>query len=123
MKQLSEMGSAADIDYLFWVGCSGSFDARSKLVSVAFAKIMQQSGIRFAILGTEEKCNGDPARRTGNEYLAQTLMIENIEKLRSIAHNMCGTEIGKSDTTGLNWNGQNDAHLFDLGDFKVGSDD
>ncbi|MBL0175115.1 MAG: (Fe-S)-binding protein [Ignavibacteria bacterium] len=83
VPQLSELGSAEGIDYLFWVGCSGSFDARYKKVSVAFARILQRAGLRFAILGTEEKCNGDAARRTGNEYLAQTLMRENIETLNA----------------------------------------
>jgi Fe-S oxidoreductase len=83
IPELSSLGSADDIDYLFWVGCAGSFDARYKKVSVAFARILKDAGIRFAILGREEKCNGDPARRTGNEYLAQMLMNENIEKLNS----------------------------------------
>jgi Fe-S oxidoreductase len=81
IPQLSEIGSAADIDVLFWVGCAGAFDARYRKVSVAFAQIMKKAGIRFAILGTEEKCTGDSARRTGNEYLAQTLIRENIETL------------------------------------------
>lgn len=80
---LAELGSAEEIDYLFWVGCSGSFDARYKKVSVALAKIMQEAGLRFAILGKEEKCNGDSARRSGNEYLAQMLMVDNIETLNS----------------------------------------
>ncbi len=70
-------------EILFWVGCSGSFDARYKKVSQAFAKIMQKAGVDFRILGTEEKCNGDTARRLGNEYLAQTLMQENIEKINN----------------------------------------
>ena len=83
IPQLSELGSAEGLDYLFWVGCSGSFDARYKKVSVAFARIMQRAGLRFAILGTEEKCNGDAARRSGNEYLAQMLMRENIETLNN----------------------------------------
>ncbi len=83
IPQLSELGSAEDVDYLFWVGCAGSYDARYKKVSVAFSKIMQKAGVRFAILGTEEKCNGDAARRTGNEYLAQMLMKENIELMNS----------------------------------------
>lgn len=83
IPQLSELGSADEIDYLFWVGCAGSFDVRYKKVSVALARIMQKTGVRFAILGREEKCNGDAARRAGNEYLAQTLMIDNIEKLNS----------------------------------------
>ncbi len=68
-------------EILFWVGCSGSFDARYQKVSQAFAKIMQKADVDFRILGTEEKCNGDTARRLGNEYLAQTLMQENIEKM------------------------------------------
>ena len=83
IPQLSELGSAEDIDYLFWVGCAGSFNARYKKVSVALASIMKQAGLRFAILGKEEKCNGDAARRSGNEYLAQMLMVDNIEKLNS----------------------------------------
>jgi Fe-S oxidoreductase len=83
IPQLSELGSADEIDYLFWVGCAGSFDARYKKVSVALAHIMRKAGIRFAILGKEEKCNGDAARRAGNEYLAQTLMVDNIEKLNA----------------------------------------
>ncbi len=78
---LADLGSAEGIDYLFWVGCAGSFDDRYKNVSRAFSAIMKKSGIRFAILGHEEKCNGDPARRTGNEYLAQMFMQENIERL------------------------------------------
>ena len=68
-------------EVLFWVGCMGSFDDRAKKITVAFARIMQAAGIEFAILGQEEKCNGDPARRLGNEYLYQTLARENIETL------------------------------------------
>ncbi|MBR9979342.1 MAG: 4Fe-4S dicluster domain-containing protein [Bacteroidetes bacterium] len=83
IPSLSELGTAEDIDYLFWVGCAGSFDARYKKVSVALAGIMKTAGIRFAILGKEEKCNGDAARRAGNEYLAQMLMAENIETLNA----------------------------------------
>ena len=66
---------------LFWVGCAGSFDARAKKITQAFAEIMQIAGINFRILGNEEKCTGDPARRMGNEYLAQMLIKENIETL------------------------------------------
>jgi Fe-S oxidoreductase/nitrate reductase gamma subunit len=68
-------------EVLFWVGCMGSFDARSKKITVSFARIMQAAGIRFAILGQEEKCNGDPARRMGNEYLYQMLAKDNIALL------------------------------------------
>ncbi|MFQ5799650.1 MAG: (Fe-S)-binding protein, partial [Bacteroidota bacterium] len=70
-----------DMQVLFWVGCAGSYDSRYKKVSEAFAKLMQKAGVKFAILGTEEKCTGDPARRIGNEYLAQTLIKENVTTL------------------------------------------
>jgi Fe-S oxidoreductase len=75
------IANAQEADVLFWVGCAGSFDNRYKKVSVAFTKLMQQANVKFAILGTEEKCSGDSARRIGNEYLAQTLMKENVETL------------------------------------------
>ncbi|MDP1676840.1 MAG: (Fe-S)-binding protein [Bacteroidota bacterium] len=78
---MAQVGDAKNIDVLFWVGCAGAYDARYKKVSVAFSKLMKHAGISFAILGTEEKCNGDAARRMGNEYLAQTMMVENIETL------------------------------------------
>jgi len=78
IKTLSE---DANGEYLFWVGCAGSYDPRYQKVSQTFAKLMQTAGIDFRILGTEEKCNGDTARRLGNEYLAQMLMQENIETL------------------------------------------
>lgn len=68
-------------EILFWVGCAGSFDDRYKKVSKAFAKLLQKAGVDFRILGTEEKCNGDTARRLGNEYLAQMLIMENIDTL------------------------------------------
>lgn len=70
-------------EILFWVGCSGSYDARYQKVSQAFSKIMQKANVNFRILGTEEKCNGDTARRLGNEYLAQNLMQENIATLNN----------------------------------------
>jgi len=68
-------------DVLFWVGCMGSFDDRAKKIAVAFARILKSAGIRFAILGQEESCNGDPARRMGNEYLYQMLARQTIETL------------------------------------------
>lgn len=68
-------------EILFWVGCAGSFDSRYQKVTQAFARIMQKANVDFRILGTEEKCNGDTARRLGNEYLAQIMMKENIETL------------------------------------------
>jgi Fe-S oxidoreductase len=75
------MADGGEVDVLFWVGCAGSYDARYQKVSRAFARLMQIAGVRFAILGTEEKCNGDPARRMGNEYLAQSLITENVATL------------------------------------------
>ena len=69
-------------EILFWVGCVGSFDARNQRVATSMVKILQASGIRFGILGNEEGCCGDPARRIGNEYLYQTTAEANIEILK-----------------------------------------
>ena len=79
MAELHERGERPDV--LFWVGCMGSFDDRAKKITVAFATIMQRCDISFAILGQEEHCHGDPARRMGNEYLYQTLAKDTIETL------------------------------------------
>lgn len=75
------MAEDPNTEYLFWVGCAGSFDARYQKVTKAFTQILQKAGVDFRILGTEEKCNGDTARRLGNEYLAQMMMTENVETL------------------------------------------
>lgn len=80
---IPRLSQAPDAEVLFWVGCAGSYDNRYKKVTQAFAKLLNQAGIKFAILGTEEKCTGDPARRIGNEYLAQMLMKENIATLNN----------------------------------------
>ena len=79
MAEVAARGHSPEI--LFWVGCMGSFDDRSKKIAVAVARILQAAGIDFAILGQEESCNGDPARRMGNEYLYQILAKQNIETL------------------------------------------
>ena len=79
MAELVEKGEKADI--LFWVGGMGSFDDRAKKITVAFARILQAANVRFAILGQEETCHGDPARRMGNEYLYQMLAKGVIETL------------------------------------------
>ena len=79
MAQLHARGERPDV--LFWVGCMGSFDDRAKKITVAFTRILQACGIRFAILGQEEHCHGDPARRMGNEYLYQMLAKDTIETL------------------------------------------
>ncbi len=76
-----------EFDVLYWVGCAGSFDDRAKKVSVAFTKLLQKANVDFAILGTEESCNGDLARRTGNEYLADTMIQQNVEVLNQYKFN------------------------------------
>jgi len=75
------MAAGQKPDVLFWVGCAGSYDARAQKVSRAFATILQNIGISFAILGDEEQCTGDPARRAGNEFIFQMLALQNIETL------------------------------------------
>jgi Fe-S oxidoreductase len=79
VKILSAVGQA---EYLYWVGCYGSFDERNKKVARAVVRLLQAAGVDFAILGTEEKCTGEPARRAGHEYLYQTLAQGNIETLK-----------------------------------------
>ncbi|HZH88298.1 MAG TPA: (Fe-S)-binding protein [Chitinophagaceae bacterium] len=74
-------GKQADI--LFWVGCAGSFDQRAQRVTKAFTKILQKVGVNFAILGKEEGCTGDPARRAGNEFLFQMMAYNNIAVLNN----------------------------------------
>jgi len=71
------------IDVLFWVGCAGSYDDRYRKVTKAFAELMELAGVSFRILGTEERCTGDPARRLGNEYLAQMMIQMNVETLNA----------------------------------------
>jgi Fe-S oxidoreductase len=79
---VAEMAAAGQQpDILFWVGCMGSFDDRAKKITVAFARILQAADVKFAILGQEESCHGDPARRMGNEYLYQMLAKGVIETL------------------------------------------
>src|SRR5207247_11264002 len=67
--------------YLFWVGCAGSFDDRNRKATLAFARILQRAHVPFAILGTEEKCTGDPARRMAYEYLFQAMATADVETL------------------------------------------
>lgn len=73
--------SGEEAEILFWVGCAGSFDERAQKITKAVAKILHHAGIRFAILGTEESCTGDPAKRAGNEFLFQMLAMQNITTL------------------------------------------
>lgn len=79
IPMLSELSEPPE--YLFWVGCAGSFDDRQKKVTESFAKILKAANVPFAILGTEEGCTGDPARRIGNEYLYWMLATGNIETM------------------------------------------
>ncbi len=71
-------------EYLYWVGCAGSFDDRNKRASRAIAKLLQRAGLDFAILGPSELCTGDPARRSGNEYIFQMLAMQNVEALNGL---------------------------------------
>ncbi|MCB1176125.1 MAG: (Fe-S)-binding protein, partial [Leptospiraceae bacterium] len=75
------MAENPEADILYWVGCAGAFDDRSKNTAVSFVKIMQKAGVNFGILGTEENCSGDSARRGGNEYLYQTLAQANVDTM------------------------------------------
>ncbi|HLM63645.1 MAG TPA: 4Fe-4S dicluster domain-containing protein [Acidimicrobiales bacterium] len=79
-----EPGDTFDHEYLYWVGCAGSFDDKNQKVTVAMAKLMKRAGLDFAILGPSENCTGDPARRSGNEYIFQMLAMQNIESLNGM---------------------------------------
>jgi Fe-S oxidoreductase/nitrate reductase gamma subunit len=79
--EVLEPSDAFDHEYLYWVGCAGSFDDKNKKVSQAMAKLLQRAGVDFAILGPSEMCTGDPARRSGNEYIFQMLAMQNVETL------------------------------------------
>ena len=82
VKVLGEPGVTAE--YLYWVGCAGSFDDRNRKVTISTAKLLHNAGVDFAILGKNELCTGDPARRTGNEYVFQGLALQNIETLNDL---------------------------------------
>ncbi len=84
VRQMSEVVAAGEtVDYLFFVGCLGSFVARNQKVTLALTRILQNAGISFAILGKEESCNGDPARRMGHEFLAQQLAMKMVDKMNA----------------------------------------
>jgi Fe-S oxidoreductase len=74
----------AEVEYLYWVGCAGGLEDRSKKVTKAFAELLNVAGVEFAVLGAEETCTGDPARRLGNEFLFQMQGMQNVETLNSI---------------------------------------
>ncbi|MFM2361566.1 MAG: hypothetical protein RLZZ316_468 [Bacteroidota bacterium] len=77
------MASGEQPDILFWVGCAGSFDQRAQKITKAFASILNKVGYKYAILGKEELCTGDPARRAGNEFLFQMMAYQNIQVLNN----------------------------------------
>ena len=78
-----KMAEGKSPEVLFWVGCAGSFDDRAKKITKAFAKILIEAKVDFAVLGTEESCTGDPAKRSGNEFLFQMQAVTNIEVLNA----------------------------------------
>jgi len=81
MAEMTARGESPEV--LFWVGCAGSFDSRAQKITRAIAKILQHTGVSFAVLGTEESCTGDPAKRAGNEFLFQMQALTNIQVLNA----------------------------------------
>ncbi len=81
MAEMLAQGKQPEV--LFWVGCAGSFDDRSKKITKAFVRILNRANVSFAVLGTEESCTGDPAKRAGNEFLFQMQAMMNIEVLNA----------------------------------------
>ena len=75
--------SGENPEILFWVGCAGSFDQRAQKITKAFASILNKVGIKYAILGKEEMCTGDPVRRAGNEFMFQMMAYQNIQVLNN----------------------------------------
>jgi len=85
MAEMAAEGKQPEV--LFWVGCAGSFDDRAKKITKAFVKLLQHAGVSFAVLGTEESCTGDPAKRAGNEFLFQMQAAMNIQVLNGYGVN------------------------------------
>ena len=79
MAEMASRGESPEV--LFWVGCAGSFDTRAQKITLAIAKILTRADVKFAVLGTEESCTGDPAKRAGNEFLFQMQAMTNIQVL------------------------------------------
>jgi Fe-S oxidoreductase len=94
------MAENPDADVLYWVGCMGSFDERNKKVATSVAKILKAADVNFAILGPEESCTGDPARRIGNEYLWQMMAQQNIETLDGYGFNQTKAHNGHNGGNG-----------------------
>jgi Fe-S oxidoreductase len=83
LTKVKDVGSAEELDIVFWSGCAGAFDKRYRNVTKSFAKLLNEAGVKFGVLGSEEKCTGDPARRLGNEFLATQFIEQNIETLKN----------------------------------------
>ncbi len=84
IRTMADMIAAGDKpEVLFWVGCAGSFDDRAKKITKAFSKILNKANVKFAVLGTEEGCTGDPAKRSGNEFLFQMQAMMNIQVMNA----------------------------------------
>jgi len=84
IRTMAEMAAAGEKpDILFWVGCAGSFDDRAMKISRSLVKLLNAAEVKFAVLGTEESCSGDPAKRAGNEFLFQMQAMQNIEVLNA----------------------------------------
>ena len=81
----TDVESAADVDYLFWVGCAGAYEDRAKKTTQAVAELLNIAGVDFAVLGDGETCTGDSARRSGNEFLFQMLGMQNVETLNEVS--------------------------------------
>src|SRR5271170_4785192 len=81
MAELVAKGETPEV--LFWVGCAGSFDQRAQKITKAFATILDKVGVKYAILGKEEMCTGDPVRRAGNEFMFQMMAYQNIQVLNN----------------------------------------
>ena len=81
LLEMTSRGEKPEV--VFWIGCAGSFDERSKKITKAFVKILNNSNISFAVLGAEESCSGDPAKRSGNEFLFQIQALQNINSLNN----------------------------------------
>ena len=93
MAEMMAQGKQPEV--LFWVGCAGSFDDRAKKITKAFVRILNRANVAFAVLGTEESCTGDPAKRAGNEFLFQMQAMMNIEVLNAYEAKKIVTEMVK----------------------------
>src|SRR5207253_964216 len=110
-------------EFLYWVDCAGSFDDKNKKVSQAMAKLMHRAGVDFAILGPSELCTGDPARRSGNEYIFQMLAIQNVEAPRSSTRGMCcgggGARMWMEESVGKKVNTERSQELIATGAGRI----